>query len=360
MRRAVVFEDRLLGEHRVMRDGHGRDQLQRRRLRDGRTPDVRIDLRPVRLRERDDVPRGRESTDRSEIGLRDVDGTGAEEIPEAVERVLVLATGDRHRDAAAHFAITLDVLRCDRLLVPAQVVVGERVAETDRVADAVRVVRVDHQRDALAFDRAADGGHHGDVVLQSVTELHLHRTETGLVVRERLVGETGRLALPRDPVEARRVSLHARAERAAQQAMHRHAVGLAGDVPEGDVDRADRGGHGALATVVAGHVIHAVPQHLDVERVRTDQQRTQRRIDHGGRDLRRLEPLGERLAPACDAFVGDDLDDRRGPAAHPALREREGRVERRAQRMDADVDDLHRSDLVRISCRTGTRPSVPA
>jgi hypothetical protein len=101
-------------------------------------------------------------------------------------------------------------------LVPTQVELRERMTEADRVANAVSVVRVDHERDALALDRATDRGHHRDVVAQAVAQLHLHRSESGGVVRERLVGETRSLALPGDPVEAGRVRLHLRAEGAAQ------------------------------------------------------------------------------------------------------------------------------------------------
>ena len=45
--RRIVFEDRLGREQRRMRNGEAGDQVQRRALRDGRAPDVRIDLDAV-------------------------------------------------------------------------------------------------------------------------------------------------------------------------------------------------------------------------------------------------------------------------------------------------------------------------
>ena len=54
VRGAVVFEDRLLRVERMVRDRHRGDHLQRGRLRDRRSPHVRIHLHAVRLRERHD------------------------------------------------------------------------------------------------------------------------------------------------------------------------------------------------------------------------------------------------------------------------------------------------------------------
>ena len=87
---------------------------------------------------------------------------------------------------------------------------------------------------------------------------------------QRFLGETLAFALAFDPVEAGGVRLHARAERAAEQLVDGHVVKLAGDVPQRDVDGADRRDHRALAAVVARHVVHPVPQHFGVERIGAD------------------------------------------------------------------------------------------
>jgi hypothetical protein len=87
--------------------------------------------------------------------------------------------------------------------------------------------------------------------------------------------------------------------------------GLAGsfadDVPQRDVDAADRrNGHAAQA-VVLDLVIQLLPQHFDVERVASDQRGPQQRFDNGSVDGR--WPVA--IAPADDAVVGADLDDQR-------------------------------------------------
>ena len=58
-------------------------------------------------------------------------------------------------------------------------------------------------------------------------------------------------------------------------------------------------------------------------------------------NLRRLQSLAERFAPAGDAGVGFDFDQRGAPARDPALREGERLVQRRAQHVRPDVRDLH-------------------
>ena len=158
---------------------------------------------------------------------------------------------------------------------------------------------------------------------------------------KRLLGEALAFALSLDAVEAGRIGLHARAEGAAEQLVDRRLIELAGDVPQRDVDRADRGHDRAFAAVVARHVIHAVPQHFGVERIGAGDERPQRLVDDSGGDLGRLQPLRERLAPAGDAFVGYHLDQRGGALAHPALRERERLGERALEDVDGDVGDFH-------------------
>ena len=138
-----------------------------------------------------------------------------------------------------------------------------------------------------------------------------------------------------------RIHLHPIVKSAPEQPAHRQARSLAADIPQGDVDRADRGDHRARATVVAGRVIHAVREDFGVARIRAEQQRCQRMLDGGGGDRGRLQPLRERLAPAGDAGVGGNLDDRRRALPDPSLRESERMLGRRPQRVNGDAGDFY-------------------
>src|SRR5258708_19794275 len=62
-----------------------------------------------------------------------------------------------------------------------------------------------------------------------------------------------------------------------------------------------------------------VREDLYMERMRANQQGLQGFGDHRGRNLRRLQPLGERLAPAADAFVREDLQQGGRTLSDPAL-----------------------------------------
>src|SRR5258706_3150992 len=117
---------------------------------------------------------------------------------------------------------------------------------------------------------------------------------------------------------------------------------LSRNVPERDVYCADTGHHGALASVITGHVIHAMPEHFDVERVGTDEQGLQRLVDYRGRDLRRLESLRKGFAPARDAFISEDFEQRGRALFHPALRKCEGFGHRAFQYADLQVGYFHR------------------
>src|SRR3954465_1642842 len=104
----------------------------------------------------------------------------------------------------------------------------------------------------------ADGAHHRQVVVDAEAELHLVRIESLAGVSLSFLREARGCALAMDAIEAGRVRLHARAEHAAEQTRDRLAACLAGDVPEGDVERADRADDRAFLSVVACVVIHAV------------------------------------------------------------------------------------------------------
>ena len=88
---------------------------------------------------------------------------------------------------------------------------------------------------------------------------------------------------------------------------------LALDVPECDVEAADRVDRDPAPPEVDEAAVHLLPEPLDVERVLADQDVAQAHGDRvGARRLdERLDELGRRvdLADARDALVGVDPDD---------------------------------------------------
>src|SRR5260370_17446928 len=66
----------------------------------------------------------------------------------------------------------------------------------------------------------------------------------------------------------------------AEQAIHRQLGDLAGDVPQRDVDAADRLHDQAAPAVLPGAREHLLPEIFDQERVLADQQRRQILLDY--------------------------------------------------------------------------------
>src|SRR5439155_23591111 len=95
----------------------------------------------------------------------------------------------------------------------------------------------------------------------------------------------------------------------APQLEERQVRGLADDVPETDVERADRIRRNALALDPAIRAVHPVPQALDEEWVLTEQERLQARLEV---DLDRLGAApahGEAVAETRHAVIGSDVRD---------------------------------------------------
>ena len=181
------------------------------------------------------------------------------------------------------------------------------------------MVHVDHR--FVPAGNLPDRAHHGEIVLDTEAELHLVRAKS---LRDMALGflrEARGLAPAADAIETGGVRLHARPEHAAEEPRYRLAARLASNVPAGDVERADRTDERAFLAVVARVVIHPVPEHFGLERIGADRERRERVLDGGRGDLRRLQSLAERLAPADEAFVRAHFDERGRAGLYPALRE---------------------------------------
>ena len=111
--------------------------------------------------------------------------------------------------------------------------------------------------------------------------------------------------LERLAVEPAGVHRNPRLRSTAEQAEHRLTGGLAENVPQRDVHRADRSHANALAPERHRPAVHVLPQEFDVPRIGADQQRLEIQIDrllrHTGRERRVADP--------DVAGVGEDLDD---------------------------------------------------
>ena len=133
-------------------------------------------------------------------------------------------------------------------------------------------VAFDHDVDVVAH-RFARAANHLDVLLQSgqpfghrIAAPHFHAAEAGV-----LAGDGFGL----QPIEVARVKPavvggDGRLGPAAEQHEHRLIADVTLDVPQSDVDGADRGQHGALATEGDRRSVHLLEQVLRVERILAD------------------------------------------------------------------------------------------
>ena len=155
--------------------------------------------------------------------------------------------------------------------------------------------------------RVRVGGVHAGDVVRCPVHLGLGRGEL-----------VDRLAHPREPPGYERravarervarvavgVDAHAVAVAAAEQLPERHIERARGEVPERRLDARDRVVHGAAARNVRGREVQSAHQRLDVTRIASLEERSELadRLREAGR--------AERLAPAVDAVVALDADDR--------------------------------------------------
>ena len=110
---------------------------------------------------------------------------------------------------------------------------------------------------------------------RSPAEAHLHRAVALVLVLLRLRGEL----VERLAVQTARVDRNRLLRAPAEQPEHGLLRGLAEDVPQRDVHGAD--GHHPDALPPERHrpAVHVLPEELDVERIRADEQRREVQID---------------------------------------------------------------------------------
>ena len=168
------------------------------------------------------------------------------------------------------------------------------------VVERVAGVGVGQDGDRRRPAARAPPGPPGDVVLGRVAEAQLHGAIPLRDVAGRLVGERRRL-LPAEQ-DAARIGRH-RLRGPAEQAIERPAGRLAADVPQRDVEAAQRH-RGGRAHAVAGelHLIDALPHADHVEGVHAEGEVAERGVDQLGDGPWAAAVMG--LAPAGNALVG--------------------------------------------------------
>ena len=291
-----------------------------------------------------------------QVRVDDRDAAALEQRLEALLQVDVLAGADRHRGRLLQLPVLVGVLPGDHVLEPgrhvfldppgepdavlqrdvADVVDGERNLHADHLADlgdvllqqvealvgevqagegmedVVHVVdgvagapvldRLDRAAagvDAVAFERAGRRDHRArDIGDLHQPEIHLEEGEAEVhALLEALAG----LGAARHRRVGVAIDAHLVAELAAEHLVDRHAVGLAGEIPQRDLDRRDA----AALPAVAAELLDAAEQAVDVAGVLAEQPALQhQRVGGAGAVAHLAEP--------DDALVGVDLEQRRG------------------------------------------------
>ena len=240
--------------------------------------------------------------------------------------------------------VVVDVLVGERVLVPVEPHLLDRAADPQRLLIAVAPGRIEHHGIVVA-DRLAHRLAHLDVLAPGLRRMDLVGVPPRPLVMPGLFG----IGL------ARAVDLRAGigpdlVAAGADQLMDRQPRLLPGDVPQRDVDRADRAHRGD-----PGARPEEAIEALAVERVLTQQQRLQKANEARPVEACRVRRRAEK-GMALDALVGGDAQQ-----AEIALAGRPRRMMavdcRRdalpAEQSEGDIADLHR----RLQIAIAPRPS---
>ena len=202
---------------------------------------------------------------------------------------------DRRRVLAADRVF--DKERAERFQFPAEHDGVDRVEPRVDIDDDFRIGsdRVADFRNE--FHSAPNGSARFQTLASLVGQVEADELPAGFDALCRLLGHPVELAIGH-----MRVADDFVADQAAQQFVAGHAEGFAFDVPQGDVDRTDRGGSDAAAREEAA-TQHDLPQVLGPHRVFANQRRRER-VDEAGHRV--LPPGDATFADPSDAFVSLD------------------------------------------------------
>ena len=266
-----------------------------------------------------DLPGLAEAADMAEIGLGDVDRTGAQQLVELAPVDQPLAGGERDAGLRLDRGQPQGLARRQRLLDEHRPERRQRLDILQRHrGGAAAAVEVDHDLDLLA-DRLADRAHAARHLVDLARARRVvgvgdeHGLQGPVAPLDHLVGALDQRRLVQALVDRGHlaeaemgVDRHPVAGTAAEQAPDRHAQRFAEDVLAGHLDAGD-GAHADHAEPPEAVLGQHADQLLDVARVAAEQERRQV-LD--GADHRARLPLQRRLAPAVQAgLVGADLDE---------------------------------------------------
>src|SRR5690606_26974143 len=146
-----------------------------------------------------------------------------------------------------------------------------------------------------------------DVLLEPEPDLELYRPEAFPHVARHLLRDVVERVARVAAIGARRICCHAGPQGAAQELVDRRSEPLSLDVPQGNVDAAQRRDDQSLLPLIAKMVVEELPDPLRGEGILAQQQRPEGL--HDGR----IEPgRPEAFAPAGRAVLAYDLDDATG------------------------------------------------
>ena len=216
----------------------------------------------------------------ADVGLVDPVAAAVHELGEGAGRELVLAAGDRHRRALRQPGVAVEVVGGQRLLQPHEIEIRHLLAEGEHGRGVGPAhAGVGHQPGPAAGALAGPAQDVGGPAVRGAgagDPAELHRAEAGCKRLGDALQAVG-------PVEAGgAVGGHLGGRGIAQQGGHRLACRLAAQVPQGEVDAADRHEGQALAAVGQGRPVHRLPQALHVGGVGAGEQGPQLPLDDVG------------------------------------------------------------------------------
>ena len=260
----------------------------------------------------------RNAADLGDVRLHDVDCAARQPGDEGLAPRQHLAAGDRHRRAAAQLPVVVDRVGPDRLLEPSDGKILQHLGGALRPFEAVRPervarARIDEQLGGISR-RLARRAH--DRLVEPDVERAAERSPSDLERRE------AARAILRDDIEhrlrlfhqQRAIGLHAPAQAAAEQAADAQSGRLAQNVPQRDVDAADRVGQRAAAPHPERVLMQLLAHALRRQRVLVAIER----LEHLQPGLDQA-PVGEHAAVAGQPLIGMDRDDRVDRVLRPDL-----------------------------------------
>ena len=346
--------------------GCDRGQVRRRRDRDPGLPAMGDDHPAARGGEVADAARFRQPADPADVRLRDGDEAAVDQLQELVPGREPLPGGELHGRAPGKLRVALEIVRPQRRLHEEQVEGLPRLEDTGGPLDRVEgVADIDHEREFGPDGRAHRCDHLGDPLV-GLAQAHVRvwPVEDDLELRG-AEAESPRLEDELD--QGRQVLLEGRHLRHQRRVRPERLVGplaeelpagpagsLAGDVPQGDVDRPE-GVHARAAAAGHGRTdVEALPHRRRIEWILPDHHRAEAPIHGvraGGLDQRPGHPRVQVcLADPDDPFVGVHLDDDRVLRRARRVRLEVG-IE---QNVAVDSRDPHASSGVGVVARWAT------